>query len=79
MFMYCSSTFSQKKFLGLPPFPDWGFIVSHCLGRKKTGVFQCRHILGIGGFKSIIGALGNLQGRTPDSLIILMASLSCWV
>ena len=49
-FMHCSSTSFQKKFLWLLPFSDWGFIVSHCLGREKVGVFQCQHTLGIGGF-----------------------------
>lgn len=49
LFMYCSCTSPQKKFIGLSPFADWGFIVSHCQGRAKYGFLQ--HILGIWGFK----------------------------
>jgi hypothetical protein len=40
--------------------------------------FNVNTCLEFGGLNSLNGALGNWEGRTPDALIILMASLCCW-
>ena len=65
----------RKKLLGLASFSDWGYIVSHCLGREKMRFpFNVNTALEFGVLNSVIGALGNLQGRAAGSLIISVAS-----
>lgn len=50
--MYCSSTFFPRKSVLDFVLFQTGVLLSHIVwGGKKTRVFQCRHILGIGGFK----------------------------
>lgn len=72
---YRSST-SSRSFLGFLLF-QLGFYCLTLLGKKKWGLFYINKSLEFRVLSFIIGAVGNLQGRTPGSFIILMASPSC--
>lgn len=76
--MYCSSTSSQNKVPWACFFFRLGFYCLTLSGQGEKWVFffffNVNTALEVGALNSVIGALGNSQGRAADSLIISEAS-----